>query len=125
VEASECTTPLDVPITARVGHRHGILDVTVADQPREHDGTYLIEDVQPEGYTLTGLEPEAHDSYLVAGLTEGTLVGDVIEVRPGETTNIQIYYYNAGAAVDDTATIMITFRACPEGVKSINMGLAS
>lgn len=92
VEASACTTQVDIPDTARVMHRHGLLDVAVADQQRVDDGSYLIEGVTPEAYALGDIWQEGYGQPVVVGLSESGLVGDVIEVQPGETTGIEVYY---------------------------------
>lgn len=118
VDASACTTVLDAPANARITHRHDILDVAVAEQSRADDGSYVIEDVAPEGYYLGGLDRDDYGSYLVTGLTHSDLVGDVIAVEPGETTGIQVYAYEpvAGGPSTGTATITVTMHSCPAGV---------
>lgn len=94
IDASPCTTLLDAPPEARVVHRHDILNVIVAEQPRADDGTYIIEDVTPEGYPLVGLDHPEYNAFVAEGLTESGMVGNVIAVHPGETTEVHVYYYN-------------------------------
>ncbi len=117
-DASSCTTALDAPASANITHRRHILDIVVAEQPRADDGSYVIEDVSPEGYYLIGAEREEYGAYLITGLTHSDLIGDVIAVEPGETTRIDVYSWQpvAGDPSAGSATIRVTMRSCPAGV---------
>ncbi len=127
VDATECTIPIDAPADATWGTNRGTgRAVSIADQPRLDDGTYVLGDIAAYSEVLmSGFQGTAHDSFLVTqpdDVIPDQQTGDtyLVYVTRGETRELTVYYYNAGAEYPEdpgeTATVQLTFRGCPDGV---------
>lgn len=116
--AATCTTPLDAPEAAEVAV--GDETLAIADLPRANDGTYLLTDLAPFSVpTFFGLAGSVHDRYTVTEPAEiAGPTGYWVYLDRGEDANVTIYYWNdnGGDPGDESATLDLTLRGCPDGI---------
>ncbi len=127
--ATACTIPLDAPDAAAVtfpdsmGHEMFIPMSTV---PRLYDGTYQATVPANLDLQVSYFEPDVRDTFMSAGHEWVTPYGNpVINLAPGETGHITLYYYfyvttgqssgTSSQATTGNATLLITMRGCPDG----------
>jgi murein DD-endopeptidase MepM/ murein hydrolase activator NlpD len=129
--AADCTIPLDAPDASTIvwgGDGQGGMEITGLD--RQNNGAYIY-NAGPEtmNLVLSGMAPVVRDAYEVVGADSVNGDAYTFNLANGETREVFIYYYystgsGSSESVDTSgstaggstqATVLLTFRACPEG----------
>ena len=107
--ATECTVPLDAPAEAGVvwgGDGQGGMPMT--DVTRLDNGTYQVAVPSDSPLELVNFEPTVHDAYIAVGADAINDVGNpVVQLAPGTTGEVVIYYYTEVTADTWTASVQV------------------
>lgn len=121
----ECDTPLDAPDDAFIyygGDGQGGEEVRYLD--RAYDGTYKARVPANTTVNLIGFEPTVRDSYAMTNVRDRDDDGNFdVRVQRNRTLTVRVYYYNApgSSGGSASATLNMTFRACPDDVNANNV----